>query len=223
MAEAVDKAYIAIRDGIMSGVYAAGAHLTAQDLASATGLSRTPVREAMRRLHAEGLIKFIAHRGAFVRHLDEDEIYRIYDLIVLLESYAAEAAARNITSTQIEELDGLVARMEEMVEIGKSAKDLAEYNSRFHRLIVSAANNSWLESAFSIIADVPQVMNTLHNYRPDELRRSQNQHIELLMAFRSRDHGWARSIMTSHVMAARHILVTRKTEAAQAKTTAPQL
>ena len=65
MAAAVEKAYQAIREGIVSGDYAPGSHLTAQDLAAANGLSRTPVREAMRRLHSEGLIRAIfAQRSA---------------------------------------------------------------------------------------------------------------------------------------------------------------
>ena len=75
MAAAVDKAYLAIRDGIVNGAFPPGSHLTAQSLASATAMSRTPVREAMRRLHAEGLIQFIPHRGAFVRQLDRKDEY----------------------------------------------------------------------------------------------------------------------------------------------------
>src|SRR6516225_6394222 len=93
MAEAVDKAYRTIRDGIMSGIYPQGAHVTAQDLAEASGLSRTPVREAMRRLHAEGLILIIPNRGAFVARWSDKDIHKIYDLRVLLESHAAEIAA----------------------------------------------------------------------------------------------------------------------------------
>jgi DNA-binding GntR family transcriptional regulator len=207
MAAAVDKAYSAIRDGIASGQFSSGAHLTAQNLASATGLSRTPVREAMRRLHAEGLIEFIPHRGAFVRQLGEREIYKIYDLIILLESHGAEAAAQNATQDQINEMQDLVQRMEELIQRGASADEVADYNGRFHRLVVAAAHNSWLESAFRVIADVPQVMNTFRAYQPDELRRSQIQHQELLLAIGSRDAAWARAIMESHVMAARNVLI----------------
>jgi DNA-binding GntR family transcriptional regulator len=213
LAAAVEKAYVAIRDGIVSGAYAPGAHLTAQELASATGISRTPVREAMRRLHAEGLIKFIPHRGAFVQHLDEPEIHKIYDVVVLLETCAAESAARNISSAQLDELQALTDDMEEQLNIlaGTGSVDAAtrvtEANGKFHRLIVTAAENSWLEAAFSVIIDVPQVLNTFKGYRIDEMRRSQTQHIELLLAFRDRDADWARSTMRSHVLAARHILI----------------
>ena len=207
MAAAVEKAYVAIRDGIVRGDFSPGSHLTAQDLASATGLSRTPVREAMRRLHAEGLIKFIPHRGAFVRTLDEIEVVKVYDLIVLLESLAASGCAKNATPQQIAELDSLVQQMEEQVLSEKTAPEVADLNHRFHRLIVTAADNSWLESAFSTIVEVPQLLNTFRSYHVDELQRSQAQHVELVMAFKARDANWAHSIMTSHVMAARHVLV----------------
>ena len=214
MAAAVDKAYLEIREGIVGGRYAPGAHLTAQGLATATGLSRTPVREAMRRLHAEGLIKIIPHRGAFVRHLDQQEISKIYDLAIILETYAAEAAARNATPAQLSELEGLCDSMEEQLAIlskkrptPQAIMKIAEDNNRFHRLTVTAANNSWLQSAFSVIMEVPQIITTFQGYRVDEMKRSQTQHAELILAFRERDADWARSTMRSHVLAARHILL----------------
>jgi DNA-binding GntR family transcriptional regulator len=213
MAAAVEKAYLEIREGIIKGRYAPGSHLTAQELASTTGLSRTPVREAMRRLHAEGLIKFIPHRGAFVRHLDQKEISKIYDLAIILESYAAEAAASNITTEQLGELQELSDSMESQLSIltrtgsPDAAERIADDNGRFHRLIVAAAHNSWLESAFAVIVEVPQIVNTFRNYSVDEMQRSQSQHLELLLAFRMRDPDWARSTMRSHVLAARHVLL----------------
>jgi DNA-binding GntR family transcriptional regulator len=222
MAAAVDKAYLEIREGIVGGRYAPGAHLTAQGLATATGLSRTPVREAMRRLHAEGLIKIIPHRGAFVRHLDQEEISKIYDLAIILETYAAEAAARNATPAQLSELEGLCDSMEEQLAVlskkkptPQSIMKIADDNNRFHRLIVTAANNSWLQSAFSVIMEVPQIITTFRGYRVDEMKRSQTQHVELILAFRERDADWARSTMRSHVLAARHILL-RNDAAAEA-------
>src|SRR5581483_3280522 len=115
MAAGVEKAYEAIRQGIIQGVYAPGAHITAQGLAATTGLSRTPVREAMRRLHSEGLIKFIANRGAFVASWSEREIQQTYDLRALLEGFAAGAAARNATEEQIAELRSLAQQMQDLV------------------------------------------------------------------------------------------------------------
>ena len=223
MAAAVERAYLAIREGIVSGAYAPGRHLTAQELASATSVSRTPVREAMRRLHAEGLIRFIPNRGAFVRQLDLQEIDKIYDLVVLLESYAAEAAARSRSTAQLDELQSLCDRKEEQLAVlsecgdREAATRVAEGNTQFHRLIVKAADNSWLESAFSAIVETPQILTTFRGYNAEEMRRSQVQHVELLLAFRDRNADWARSTMRSHVLAARHILLRNEAAATREK------
>src|SRR5580692_10428926 len=153
MAAAVERAYRTIRDGIVSGAYRPGAHLTAQGLAATSGISRTPVREAMRRLHAEGLVRFIPNRGAFVTHFEERDIVKIYDLRVVLEGYAAETAAKEATSTQIAEMEVLARRMT-AVQDRSSPSDVdhvAELNNEFHKLVVAAAANPRLEAALASI------------------------------------------------------------------------
>ena len=100
MAKAVDSAYRAIREGILAGTFAQGSHITARQLAEATGLSRTPVREAMRRLDAEGMISLIPNRGAFVASWSDSEIEQLYELRVLLERFAAQNAAERINDAQ---------------------------------------------------------------------------------------------------------------------------
>jgi len=209
MAAAVERAYRTIRDGIVSGAYRPGAHLTAQDLASISGISRTPVREAMRRLHAEGLIRFIPNRGAFVTHLDERDIFKIYDLRVALEGYAAEAAAKEAAAAQIEELEALAQEMADAIELPSAlAIDrVAQLNNAFHKLIVTAAANPRLETALASIVEMPLVLRTFPRYSQAELRRSMNQHLELVEALRARDGLWARSVMSSHILAARNTLL----------------
>jgi DNA-binding GntR family transcriptional regulator len=209
MAEAVERAYRTIRDGIVSGAYRPGDHLTAQGLAAASGISRTPVREAMRRLHAEGLIRFIANRGAFVTLLDEREIFKIYDLRVVLEGYAAETAAKEATDAQIHDLEALAREMTAAVEQSPepAIDQVARLNSEFHRLIVTAAANSRLETALASIVEMPLVLRTFLRYSQDELRRSMNQHLELVEALRARDGLWARSVMSSHILAGRNTLL----------------
>ncbi len=209
MAEAVDKAYLAIRQGIIRGDLAPGKHITAQDLAAASGLSRTPVREAMRRLHAEGLVELIPHRGAFVTRMDESEITNIYDLRVVLEGYAAAAAARRVTPNQLAALEALAQEMCELVEADTPSlvEVLSELNNRFHKLIVAASNNSRLQSALSSIVEMPLVLRTFRHYDLAELKRSTNQHAELVLALAAHDADWARSVMTSHILSALHTLL----------------
>ena len=209
MAAAVEKAYQAIREGIVSGAYPPGSHLTAQDLAAASGLSRTPVREAMRRLHTEGLISFIPHRGAFVAQMEQRDIQKIYDLRLVLEGFAAEAAATEATDAQISELDRLATEMADAVEQGgeKWVEQITRINNSFHKLIVTAAANPRLEVALASIVEVPLVLRTFRRYSLDDMRRSTAQHKELVQAIRARDGAWARSVMTSHIHAARTALL----------------
>src|SRR3546814_11933686 len=96
MAGAVGSGNRAIREGILAGEFPQGSHMTGRQLAEATELSRTPVREAMRRLDAEGLITLIPNRGAFVARWSEDEIKQIYELRVLLESFAAPVDRKSV-------------------------------------------------------------------------------------------------------------------------------
>jgi DNA-binding GntR family transcriptional regulator len=208
MAAAVEQAYRTIRDGIVSGAYLPGEHLTAQGLAAASGISRTPVREAMRRLHAEGLIRFIPNRGAFVTRVDERDVFKIYDLRVVLEGYAAETAAKEASDDQIEALEALTRQMAET--IGAPSVDIdrvAQINNAFHKLVVVAADNARLEAALASIVEVPLVLRTFRKYGPDELRRSLNQHIELVEAIKARDGLWARSVMSSHILSGRNTLL----------------
>ncbi|PZQ60696.1 MAG: GntR family transcriptional regulator [Phenylobacterium zucineum] len=209
MAGAVEKAYRAIRDGIVSGTYRPGTHLTAQDLATTTGISRTPVREAMRRLHAEGLITFIPHRGAFVAHMDDRDITKIYDLRVALEGYAAEAAAAEAREPDVAELDRLARAMSALVEGGKpqAIDEFARLNDAFHKQIVTMAANPRLEVALASVVEMPLVLRTFRRYGLDEMRRSAAQHLELVAAIRARDGAWARSVMTSHILSGRNALL----------------
>jgi DNA-binding GntR family transcriptional regulator len=209
MAAAVERAYRTIRDGIVSGVYRPGAHLTAQGLAAASGISRTPVREAMRRLHSEGLIRFIANRGAFVTHLDHRDIFKIYDLRVVLEGYAAETAAQEATTVQIDGLGELAQEMVAAVDLAPAPaiERVAQLNNEFHKLIVTAAASPRLETALASIVEMPLVLRTFVRYSQDELRRSMSQHLELVEALRARDSLWARSVMSSHILAGRNTLL----------------
>ena len=209
MAAAVEKAYNAIRDGIVRGIYGPGEHLTTNELATVTGLSRTPIREAMRLLHAEGLIQFIPNRGAFVNHLDESEVEEIYRLRVLLEGHAAGAAAVSATEAQLGELEDIAQRIDEIVTGGNPPplEQIADLNNRFHKLIVIAAGSPRLESALASIIEIPLVLRTFQRYELAELRRSAKQHLELVSALQAHDAEWAKSVMASHILSAQHALL----------------
>jgi DNA-binding GntR family transcriptional regulator len=207
MAAAVEKAYSAIREGIVSGAFRPGTHLTARMLALGSGVSRTPVREAMRRLHAEGLIDFIPHRGGFVISWSRRDVADIFDLRLLLESYGAEMAARNISTQELDELRALAARMEEAVdsELHDFLRSVAEANGRFHKLILRASRNSRLEAVMASLIEMPLMLSTFHRYSRESLLRSMNHHRELIAALEAHDGAWSNAIMRSHILAARQV------------------
>ncbi|MDG2533871.1 GntR family transcriptional regulator [Sphingomonas sp. HITSZ_GF] len=208
MAKAVDSAYRAIREGILAGTFAQGSHITARQLAEATGLSRTPVREAMRRLDAEGMISLIPNRGAFVASWSDNEIEQIYELRVLLESFAAQVAAERVNDAQRAELKALANEMSRLVEQRPvDVEAIAEVNDKFHKGVLDACGNPRLRDLLGTITEVPLQLSTFRRYSIEELRRSAAQHEELVSALMVGDGDWARSVMTAHIRSARHTLL----------------
>lgn len=210
LVKAVDIAYETIRDGIRNGTYPPGSHLTAQALAEASGFSRTPVREAMRRLHAEALIQFIPNRGAFVATWSRQEIEQIYDLRILLETFAAREAAAHISDEQLASLRDIAAQMHAITQDDAPDVDrIAELNDEFHKMVLDASGNIRLRNLLGTIVEIPLVLNTFRSYSLGQIRRSAAQHLELTEAFAARDEDWAGAIMTAHIRSARQTLMSK--------------
>src|ERR1700727_3602423 len=134
------KAYDAIKQAIFTGEFDSGAHLRSATLADRIGVSRTPVREALQRLHAEGLVDIVENRGAFVANYAREDAAEVFDLRTVLESQAAGLAAQKLTAPQIDELSRLTDRMERHAT-GKR-RDISVVtaaNKNFTSLIMPAA------------------------------------------------------------------------------------
>jgi DNA-binding GntR family transcriptional regulator len=209
MAAAVEKAYAAIRDGIMNGIYPGGSHLKAEDLAVAIGVSRTPVREALRRLHAEGLVDFVANRGAYVLSWDKSDVEEVFGLRMVLESFGARKAATARTPEQLAELRSLAERMTVAARERPPhyLELIAQLNSEFHKLVhISSGVKRLLPILISVI-QIPLTMRTFNRYNAEDLERSMAHHRELVAALEARDSEWAASVMRSHIVAAHHVFL----------------
>jgi DNA-binding GntR family transcriptional regulator len=209
MAEAVERAYLAIRGDIATGILAVGAHLRAEPLAERLGLSRTPVREALRRLHAEGLVDFVPNHGAYVRGWTRHDMDEVFELRIRLESYAAEIGALVLTEADI----AMLADLDEQMHCAtRSAADdrldhIKELNARFHRIIIEGSMNRRLAAMMSSIVETHLIARTFRSYGPADLVRSMQHHSELVAAFRARDPMWASGVMQSHLRAARQVML----------------
>lgn len=204
MAKAAEAAYAAIREGILSGELERGQRLREEQLATRAGVSRTPVREALRRLDAEGLVEFTPNRGARVTAWSERELDDLYDTRALIEGHGAKLAATRITPDQLEELAQVAARMESLARRGSSAADdLTTLNGVFHRAVARASGSSQLEGLVRGIIDVPLVYRTFQRYTAERLLASSFHHIELVHALRAHDAAWAEAVMRGHILAAR--------------------
>ena len=208
MSSAVEKAYAEIRDAIHAGRFPPGSHLKEGELADLIGVSRTPIREALRRLNAEGAVRFMRNHGAFVADWSVTEIREIFELRAMLEGYAAERAAERATPQQVVELRRLAEEMIalEAQETPDFLSRIAEANGEFHRLITQAAGTPRLTIMMAQVIELPLVLRTFHRYDRDALHRSLRHHMEIVAAFEVRDGAWAGSVMRSHIAAAWHAI-----------------
>ncbi len=141
----------AIRKAVLAGVYQPGERLPQEQLAEALGVSRIPVRAALRQLEAEGLVVLEPHRGATVRVLEAADIDEIYQLRILLETSLVRSAISLATPDEIDELEGIAADLDRLEE----GPDWLALRERFHdRLYKSAKRPLTAELIAKLRADV---------------------------------------------------------------------
>lgn len=208
---AAEHAYEVVRDGILDGTFELGARLPEEDVATRAGVSRTPVREALRRLAAEGFVTFIPNRGAQVASWADHDLEEIFQLRALLESHAAGLAATRVTPPQLVALHDLAKQMEQAADRAtpRALDRVAELNTAFHRKILTAADSPRVRALLETVMMMPLVHRTFHRYTPTALRRSMHHHRELLAALEAADGAWASTVMRAHVLAARAVLLGR--------------
>lgn len=203
-----EDAYRAIRDQILRGERTGGEWLREGDLAASLGVSRTPVREALRRLDAEGLVRHERNRGVQVASWSLDDLDEIFGLRSVLEPWGSALAA----TSGLADLDHLRELADAMDTAARGPRPdldtITRLNNQFHRAILTASGHSRLTQLVSSVVEVPLVWRTFSHYSPDAMRRSLAHHHEIVDALAARDAAWAESVMRSHVRAARAALLS---------------
>lgn len=135
--------YELLYNAILSGEFEPGEHLVLEDLAERFGTSRTPLREAIRRLQTEGLVEFAPHRGAVVVDLSIEELIEIYHIRAVLDGLAARLAAESLSDENLFELESILNRTDRELAPSNLAR-FEEFNRAFHEIIYQGANAPFL-------------------------------------------------------------------------------
>jgi DNA-binding GntR family transcriptional regulator len=191
-------AYEVVRRAILGGSLQPGTRLTQQQLAEQLQVSTTPVREALRRLAGEDLVRIDAHRGAIVRGLDKSELAEIYELRLLLEPLAIRKAAQRITDAELAEAEALWQRMNDYSDIGA----WSNWNREFHAVFARAAQSPRLTEILRGLRDsaAPYVRWSIV-LEPDFPIGANAEHHQLLEACRAHDGDRAAAIEEEHLRA----------------------
>ena len=204
-----ERAVGELREVILRGELPAGARLGEVELAERLGVSRTPVREALSRLAAEGLVQMVPNRGARVATWTVEELEGVFELRALLEPELTALAVPQATAADADELDALA---HEMFEVGCTGPQqdldaLVPLNRAFHDRLVALADHPALAGALAGAIHPPIVARNFHAYDGPSLRRSLAHHVEIVAALRAGDPDWARAVMTSHIHNARVVML----------------
>ena len=193
----VDVLFAKLKAAIQAGEFAPGQRLIEADLTRDYGVSRGPVREALRRLAAEGIVDFIPNRGALVRRFSRKEIIDIFHIRQVLEGLASRLAAENFSSSRHPEDAALLRDIAQGKQ--RETDKFSEENRRFHNLIVRHADNPQLETLIQQL-QLPlvryQIRGSLdRNY----LKRSREEHALIAQAIIENNAGKAEKHMQAHL------------------------
>ena len=187
-----------LRDMIMTGKLKEGDKVNEGKLCETMGISKTPMREALRVLSVEGLIRLVPNRGAFVTKPEFEEIVEMFDVMGLLEGFCAREACEKMTPKNFVRLEKLHAKLEGNFQ----RHDQEEYiriNNQYHSLVQEIAGNRTLNQ----IVDGLRKKILLYRFQslnlPARFASSIREHRDLLEAFRQRDHSRAEALMREHL------------------------
>ena len=200
-----------LRALILTGEYGPDERLIEEQLAERLGVSRTPVRQALTMLEAEGLVEIAPNRGATVCSFSIEDVWDIYDLRAVLEGHAARRAAGRIERDELERLEELAGEMEGLPgrfdDHEEEIRTLVALNQEFHGTIVQASRNRRLEHLINRTVQLPLMFKAFFWYTPHERTISNRYHRQILESLENGDADRAEIIMREHVYEGRDFVM----------------
>jgi len=173
-----------------------GDRLLETDLAQRFGVSRTPIREAIRKLEADGIVVHQPRVGAVVRTLGQQEIVELYEMRIVLETTAAAMAAKHASNAEIRTLNALNA---DMASAHTDAIKVAQVNRKFHRCIMDAARNQFLSHSYNALSHALILLGKTTLETSARVETIVQQHAQIIDALNAGDQDAASSAMQQHM------------------------
>ncbi len=200
-----DEVYQRLRSAIIAGRFAPGERFVERTLTSRLGVSRTPIREAIKRLEQEGLVVCLPHRGCFVRSPTFDEARQVYEMRRVAEGVSGELAAGRATEAEL-------ARLRTVVRLGRTALENGDReqmllrNEEFHQLQARSARNMFLEQQLQMLWAYVDLLRGRSWIATDRAPLTQREHEAIVDALAARDSAAARQLNEVHVDNAWHVV-----------------
>lgn len=212
------QVYQILRDDICAGKYDPGFWLQEKELAEALGVSRSPVREALRQLVADGLVIEVPNKGVFVKEFTLRDIDEIFDMRVMLESYGIQKSRRNLTAVRRQRLFELLETLEKSCAAG-DMEHYVQADEELHIRIVELGGNSLVESTYDRVRSMNQQFRVLSLTSHQRFEESMEEHRRLIHALAVGDVAVAEEAMRVHLELARRTIKEQlgRGQAAEAK------
>lgn len=193
------RVYNTIRDKILSGDYHENEELKENTIATELGVSRTPVREALRQLELEGLVSIIPNKGASVTGITTKDIHDIYTIRSYLEGLCARWACENITNAQIEDLE-VILYLSDFHARRSHFEQIVELDNKFHDLIYKASGSKILNHVLSDFHQYVERVRKITLSRPYRAEQSSKEHGAIVDALKKRDGDLAEALAHEHMI-----------------------
>lgn len=187
-----------IRDRIFAGQLAPGSFVDEVALCAEMAISRTPLREALKVLASEGLVRHEPRRGCFVSEVTEKDLDDIFPVIALLEGRCAYEAAKNASEADMQALQILHDRLQRFGDAGKIA-EYYETNFAIHEALITLANNRWLAQSIADLRKMVRLARLQQLHAPGRLVQSLSEHMAIYAALKARDSEGAEAAMRTHL------------------------
>lgn len=188
-----------IRENILSGKYERDEELKEKTIGEELGVSRTPVREALRQLELEGLVTIIPNKGAYVVGISQKDIKDIYEIRSRLEGLCAKWAAENITKEQLDELEENIFLSDFHATKG-NAEQMVELDNKFHEILYTASGSRELRHVLSDFHHYAQRVRKITLSDKNRAVDSNNEHRRIVEALKQHDAQLAEKLANQHIM-----------------------